>query len=236
MVAALVFTYIVNSQSGNALGETMSLRLLSWSVRSSGSSPATAGALLGSDASGYLVYLIALAFVLLAFAVSNLFAAESGLLATTIMGIIIANANIPNFRTILSFKEDLTVLVISVLFIVLAANIELSTLLQVTNWSSFVLLLVIMLVIRPATIFLSTIGTSFTLQEKLYLSWIAPRGVVMTSVSALFAARLTGRHRRGRGARAARVPGHRRYGAAQQPDALPLARRLGVAGLNPRGS
>lgn len=239
MVAALVFTYIVNSQSGNALGETLSTFGLFIVVGSiigviAGYSLA---ALLGQRRiPDYLVNVIALAFVLLAFAVSDLLVAESGLLATTIMGIIIANADIPNFRTILSFKEDLTVLVISVLFIVLAANIELSTLLQVTNWSSVALLMVIMLVIRPATIFLSTIGTNFTLQEKLYLSWIAPRGIVAASVSALFAARLTGE---GIAGAEALVPlvflvivGTVLLNSLT---ALPLARRLGVAEPDPQG-
>src|SRR5690625_199994 len=239
MVAALVFTYIVNSQGGNALGQTVStfgLFIVVGSIVGVIAGYTLAALLRQRRIPDSLVNLLALAFVLLAFAVSNLFAAESGLLATTIMGIIIANANIPNFRTILSFKEDLTVLVISVLFIVLAANIELSTLLQVTNWSSVALLLVIMLVIRPATIFLSTIGTNFTLQEKLYLSCIAPRGIVAASVSALFAARFTDE---GMAGAEALVPlvflvivGTVLLNSLT---ALPLARRLGVAEPDPQG-
>src|SRR5690554_1812553 len=194
MIAALVFTYIVHTRSGDALSQTLVTFGLFIVVGT------IVGVIAGYSLSfllkqrripDFLVNLIALAFVFLAFAVSNMFVDESGLLATTIMGILIANSSVPNFRSILSFKEDLTVLVISVLFIVLAANIEFSTLLQVTNWSSLALLLVIMLVIRPLAIFISSAGSSITFKEKLYLSWIAPRGIVAASVSSLFAARLS---------------------------------------------
>ncbi|CAN5731134.1 hypothetical protein BH24DEI2_BH24DEI2_19010 [soil metagenome] len=84
----------------------------------------------------------------------------------------------------------MTILFISLLFIVLAANIELDTLLQVLDASTLVLLVALMLVVRPLSIFISTIGSDFTLKEKLYLSWIAPRGIVAAAVSSLFASKL----------------------------------------------
>ncbi len=194
MVAALVFTFLVNMEAGQAVSQTL-LTLVRFIVVGS-----VVGTVFGYVLANllklrripdFLVNLISLAFVFAAFEGSNFFASESGLLATTIMGIIIANTSVPNFRSILNFKEDLTVLVISVLFIVLAANIEFGTLLQVMNWQMLLLLVVIMLVARPLTIFLCTLGTKFTLQEKLFLSWIAPRGIVAASVSSLFASRLT---------------------------------------------
>lgn len=193
MVAVLVFTYLIHAESGDALSQTLVIFgrfIVVGSVVGGIAGFAMAELLKRRQIPDFLVNLIALAFVLLAFAGANVFASESGLLATTLMGIIIANTSVPNFRSILRFKEDLTVLVISVLFIVLAANIHLDTLLQVTSLRSLLLLGVIMLVIRPLAIFVSTWGTDFTLKHKLYLSWIAPRGIVAASVSALFAARL----------------------------------------------
>src|SRR5690554_3525330 len=112
MVAALVFTWIVNSQTGNALGQTLSTFGLFIAIGSAVgvvAGYALAALLRQRLLPDYLVNVTSLAFVLMAFAVSNMLSAESGLLATTIMGIIIANSSVPSFRTILSFKEDLTV-------------------------------------------------------------------------------------------------------------------------------
>lgn len=239
MIAALVYTFIIHSRSGGAISQTLitfGLFIVVGTIIG-----VVAGYLLGfllrkRSIPDYLVNLASLAFVLLAFSVSNLLVAESGLLATTIMGIIIANTSVPNFRSILSFKEDLTVFVISVLFIVLAANIELQTLLQVTSWKSVLLLAVIMLLIRPVTIFLSAAGSKFTLKEKIYLSWIAPRGIVAASVSSLFAARLMSR-----GIDGAEILVPLVFlvivGTVllNSLTALPLAKRLGVAEPDPQG-
>jgi NhaP-type Na+/H+ or K+/H+ antiporter len=239
MVAVLVFTWLVHAGSGDALNQTLLIFgrfILVGSVIGVIAGFAMAALLKRRQIPDFLVNLIALAFVFLAFAVSNMLASESGLLATTLMGIIIANTSVPNFRSILSFKEDLSVLVISVLFIVLAANIQLDTLLQVTSLRSLLLLAVIMLVVRPLSIFASTAGTDFTFKEKLYLSWIAPRGIVAASVSSLFAARLAGE---GFAGAPVLVPlvflvivGTVLLNSVT---ALPLARLLGVAEPDPQG-
>lgn len=138
----------------------------------------------------YLINIVALAFVFVFFAVSNTLAAESGLLTTTIMGIYLANRNVPKLEELATFKEELTILSISVLFIVLAANIELESLVAVLSWRSALLVAVIMLVVRPLNVFASTIGSGLTLQEKLFISWIGPRGIVAAAVSSLFALEL----------------------------------------------
>ncbi len=240
MIAALVFTYIVHSESGDALSQTLwmfALFIIVGTIVGLIAGYGLALLLRRRRIPDFLVNFIALAFVFVAFAVSNLLVDESGLLATTIMGIIIANSSVPNFRSILSFKEDLTVLIISVLFIVLAANIELSTLLSVMNWQSLALLAVIMLVVRPLAIFISASGSkSITTQEKIYMSWIAPRGIVAASVSSLFAARLTAE-----GVQGAEVLVPLVFlvivGTVllNSLTALPFARRLGVAEPDPQG-
>ncbi len=139
----------------------------------------------------YLTNLVALALVFSVYAGSNLLSPESGLLATTVMGLLMANLRAPNIGEILTFKEDLSLLFISLLFIVLAANIELGAFVTALSWQSLALVGVIMFVVRPLNIFVSTIGSPLSWREKLFLSWIAPRGIVAASVTSLFASRLT---------------------------------------------
>jgi NhaP-type Na+/H+ or K+/H+ antiporter len=135
----------------------------------------------------YLVNVVSLAMVFGCFALANELAHESGLLTTTIMGIIVANRKVPRLEELLSFKETLSILFISLLFIVLAANIQLGTFLNVLTWKSFLLVAIIMVIVRPVNIFASSIGSNLSFKEKLFLSSIAPRGIVAASVTSLFA-------------------------------------------------
>ncbi|MEQ9519934.1 MAG: sodium:proton antiporter [Parvibaculum sp.] len=137
----------------------------------------------------YLHNVTTLAFVLFAFAISNQIAHESGLLAVTVMGVILANMKGLDTEEILNFKESLTVLLTSVLFIVLAARMPLSGF--EAGWLPTLLLLgFILFIARPLVVLTATIGTSVPWAERAVLSWIAPRGIVAAAVSALFALQL----------------------------------------------
>ncbi|MDP8080311.1 cation:proton antiporter [Phocoenobacter skyensis] len=137
----------------------------------------------------YLRNVFVLAYVLLLFSISNALSHESGLLTVTVLGVALANwKNFPK-DNILEFKESLTVLLISVLFIVLAARIDLDALLSV-GFSGILLLLIAMFVARPLAIWASSIGSKLTLNEKLMISWVGPRGIVAAAISSLFAIRL----------------------------------------------
>lgn len=137
----------------------------------------------------YLRNVITLACVLVVFSVSNELVHESGLLAVTVMGIILANSKDLDTEGILNFKESLTVLLTSVLFIVLAARVPLHSV-DLAGWGTALLLLFILFVVRPLSVLVSTLGTSLPWAERAVLSWIAPRGIVAAAVSALFALRL----------------------------------------------
>ncbi|PLW84352.1 sodium:proton antiporter [Kineobactrum sediminis] len=137
----------------------------------------------------YLQNLATLSVVFAAFSVSDHLAHESGLLAVTLMGMWLANKKDLHINEILNFKENLSVVLISGLFILLAARLTVDNILAL-GWTPLLLLLVMQLVARPASIWLSSIGSSLTWQEKSLLSWIAPRGIVAAAVSALFAIRL----------------------------------------------
>lgn len=127
-----------------------------------------------------------LAIVLLTMTLSNRFSAESGLLAVTILGIWMANQDDLEIDAILEFKEDLSMILISALFILLAARLDLAALWRL---GPMVLLMmgVVQFIARPACIFLSCINSGLRFREKLLLSWIAPRGIVAAAVSSVFA-------------------------------------------------
>lgn len=137
----------------------------------------------------YLHRIASLALVLGIFTLSNSVAGESGLLAVTVMGIRLANTHDLVITDILNFKEALTLLLISILFILLAARIDLQALAGV-GWGALGVLLAIILVARPAAVWLSAIGSSLNWRQKAALAWIAPRGIVAAAISALFALRL----------------------------------------------
>jgi NhaP-type Na+/H+ or K+/H+ antiporter len=138
----------------------------------------------------FLENYFALAVVLVVFTGANLLGKESGLVAVTVVGIVLANTRRLDVRELIAFKEDLTLLLLTVLFILLAARLELEDLMTVL-WPSLALLAVALFVARPLSVWISGIGTSVTIKEKLLLSWVAPRGIVAAAVSSLFALRLS---------------------------------------------
>ncbi|MGE0371065.1 MAG: cation:proton antiporter [Gammaproteobacteria bacterium] len=238
LLAVLVFEFIVSGQGGGAIGHTLIVFGQTVAV----------GLILGA-AGGYALGLIlrrhllpeylhniaTLAILLGLYAVSDLLAEESGLLTVTVTGIWLANMKNVHVDEILDFKESLSLLLISVLFIILAARIEFAQFEQL-GWSAIWVFLVIQFIARPIKIFLSTWGSTLDWRARALLSWIAPRGIVAAAVSALFALRLE------------------EYGSAeaallvpltflviigtvvlQSATARPLASLLGVAEPEPRG-
>jgi NhaP-type Na+/H+ or K+/H+ antiporter len=130
-----------------------------------------------------------LTFMLGFFAFSNFLVHESGLLTVTIMGIWLANMKGVPVDEILEFKESLSVLLISALFILLAARMEFS-MLTMLGWGPLWVILILMFVARPLAVWLAAINTDLSWQEKTFLGWVAPRGIVAAAVSALFAFKL----------------------------------------------
>ncbi|MCZ7585975.1 MAG: cation:proton antiporter [Deltaproteobacteria bacterium] len=133
---------------------------------------------------------IALGAVLAAFAASNSIQPESGLLAVTLMGIVLANQRDVYIRHIIEFKETLRVLLISVLFIVLGARVRLEHLTEV-GWAGAAFLALMIFVARPLSVWLSTLRSGLGFPEKALLAWMAPRGIVAAAVSAVFGLYLT---------------------------------------------
>lgn len=138
----------------------------------------------------YLLNVVSLSVVLLVFVESDIFAHESGLLAVVVMGMVMGNMNLPNLKELLYFKESLSVLLISILFILLAANINISDMELIYTWNTGILFLVIVFLIRPIGVFLSTRGSGLKLNEKLFIGWVGPRGIVAAGIASLFGSKL----------------------------------------------
>lgn len=124
------------------------------------------------------------------FTLSNEVQPESGLLTTTVMGIVLANQRQISTRHLSQFKEDIGVLLLSGLFIVLAARLELEQLSNISG-RALVFLALLVFVARPLSVLASTIGSPLSWRERAFIAWIAPRGIVAVSVASLFALQLT---------------------------------------------
>ncbi|KST62847.1 cation:proton antiporter [Mastigocoleus testarum] len=124
------------------------------------------------------------------FALSQNIRSESGLMTTVVAGIVFANSSVPEERQLRQFKGQLTILSVSVLFILLAADLSIDSLLAL-GWGSLFSVLALMFIVRPINILLCTWNSNFNWRQKLFLSWIAPRGIVSASVASLFAILLT---------------------------------------------
>ncbi len=191
LLAVLVYESIVSLANGGGLIHTLVIFLNTLVI--GGSLGCLAGYFLGlllrhSWLPVYLHNLGTISLVLGTFALSNELQHESGLLAVTLMGIWLANMRDVNVADILSFKENLSILLISALFILLAARIELDELLML-GWPALVLLAIIQFVARPLAVLLCTYGSDLKWRERALVAWIGPRGIVAAAISAFFALR-----------------------------------------------
>jgi NhaP-type Na+/H+ or K+/H+ antiporter len=130
---------------------------------------------------------VSLMLVVACFTLSNAVQAESGLLATTVMGIIMANQRRSEIRHILEFKENLSVLIISLLFIALASRVKLEQLQGLNWWGLLGFVGALIVFARPLSIIASTLGSGLTWRERVFLMFMAPRGIVAAAVSSVFA-------------------------------------------------
>ena len=178
---------------------------------------------------------VALGLAVLSFAVSGHFQEESGLVAVTVMGIYLANQRSVSVKNIIEFKENLRVLLISTLFIILAARLDMADF-EKAGVPALYFLAFLIVVARPLSVYLSTIGSGLDIKERVFIMCVAPRGIVAAAIASVFALRLA-------------EIGHPQaelmvpltfiviigtvaiYGLG----ALPLAKLLGLARVNPQG-
>ncbi|MEO0837055.1 MAG: cation:proton antiporter, partial [Cyanobacteria bacterium J06642_3] len=134
--------------------------------------------------------LVVLAAVWGLFGLSESLRSESGLMATVVAGIVVKASGIPEERLLKRFKGQLTVLCVSVLFILLAADLSIASVFAL-GWGSVLAVGVLMLIVRPISVTVCTWNSGMNWRQKLFLSWVAPKGIVSASVASLFAILLT---------------------------------------------
>jgi len=187
---------------------------------------------------------VLLAVALTAHALSNQVLPEVGLLTVTVLGITLANQRSVSLSHVLEFKENLSVLLISCLFIVLAARIELESV-KSLGMGGLLFLVALIALVRPLSVLFSTFGKSLSWNQRLFLSFLAPRGIVAAAVTSVFALEVS--HAASEGHASAELVADAAkmvpltfvviigtvaiYGLA----AAPLARRLGLASQRPEG-
>jgi len=194
LLAVLVFEFIISSGTGQSYAIEHTLITFGKTLVLGITLGFSSGYLLGQTLRNhwlpqFLQNAGTLTFMLGCFAFSNFLVHESGLLTVTIMGIWLANMKGVPVDEILEFKESLSVLLISALFILLAARMDLNTI-TVLGWGPLWVIAILMVVARPLAVWLAAIGTDLSWQEKTFLGWVAPRGIVAAAVAALFAFKL----------------------------------------------
>ncbi|MBD8874395.1 sodium:proton antiporter [Rhodanobacter sp. DHB23] len=234
LLAVLVYEVVVSREQGHALSVFLG------TVLCGAATGALAAWLLGlllrrQSIPEYLQNFGVLATVLLAFTIANRLAHDSGLLTVTIMGIALGNMRDVHVDDILDFKEHLTTLLVSLLFILLAARLP-WPLPGDLLWEGFVIFLIAQFLVRPFSVLIASLGSPLGWRERTLIGWVAPRGIVAASVSALFALRLQALGVAGAGALVPLVfiliVG---TVVLQSATARPLALWLGVAEPEPRG-
>ena len=130
-----------------------------------------------------------LAAVLFVYAGANILHEEAGLVSATVLGLVMGNMNLPSIDELRRFKEYITVILVSGLFIVLTADLNPGLLIDM-NWRSWALLATLIFIVRPATVFAATYGAGLDREDRILIGWIAPRGIVAAAVAGAFSVRM----------------------------------------------
>lgn len=191
-LALLVFEFILSSTPGQAVGEI--IWILCKLVITGTAVGVISGYIFGLILRKYLIpeflqNISTLTAVVFIYMVSEQIQHESGLLATTIMGVWLANMKDVWIEEIINFKESLSILLISSLFLLLAARLDISLIPQL-GWKVMIFLAIVQFIIRPISVWACSIGSKLNWRERALISWISPRGIVAAAISSLFVIRL----------------------------------------------
>ncbi|MCH2174646.1 MAG: cation:proton antiporter [Lentisphaeria bacterium] len=192
-VALLCFKMIqVESDSGYAIALWELLKRIAIGIAMGGAAGGILLAVLHRkwvDEENLNIFMLSAAVAI--FTISDLMIHESGLLSVTIAGFIVGLKDLPEVKKLKVYKAELIELLIGLLFVLLAARLDMASFHKI-GFKGFILVLAVMFIVRPANIFISTVGSKLNIKEKLFLSWIGPRGIVAASMASLFALDLSG--------------------------------------------
>ncbi|MFP6655935.1 MAG: sodium:proton antiporter [Myxococcota bacterium] len=130
-----------------------------------------------------------LAAVLLLFAGAESLVSHSGILAVTVAGVVVGNARTPVDRNLREFKDQLTVMLIGLLFVLLAADVRFEQV-AALGWAGLGVVATLIFVVRPIVVWICTLGSDLSRGERLFIAWVAPRGIVAAAIASLVAADL----------------------------------------------
>lgn len=133
----------------------------------------------------YLKAPMTFACVLVVYGLANEMFAEAGLLAVTVMGMVMGNLSIAGMAELRRFKEYITILLVSTIFIVLTADLDPNVLVHL-DWHAAALVFAVLFIMRPAAVLLSTMFTDMNWRDRILVAWIAPRGIVAAAVAGVF--------------------------------------------------
>jgi len=187
VLVVVIFDYFAGS-GPSSLGETL-LHLVAGvggAVIIGGAAAWLLGrAYLAGHVAEYLKGPLALAAALGTYALANLILAEAGLIAATVFGVVLGNMNLPSIGEIRRFKEYIAILLVTAVFLLLTADLD-PAIMAAMDWRSAALIAAVIFVVRPAAVWISTLGAGMSWQERLLVGWIAPRGVVAAAVAGIF--------------------------------------------------
>lgn len=192
LLAVIVFQFFVYTGQGSNIVHVF--ESLGIAIASGGLLGAVGGWLTGQAFRAGLVpeYLkspVMLVLVLVIFVGANYVQHEAGLLAVTVMGIVIANMNLPGFGDMRRFKEYITIMLVSIVFVLLTSDLDVGSLASI-GWRGAALIAALLFMARPAAIMLATIGAGMQFRERVLLAWIAPRGIVAAATAGVMGPRL----------------------------------------------
>jgi NhaP-type Na+/H+ or K+/H+ antiporter len=127
-----------------------------------------------------------LSAVLLLYAGSEVVLSHSGILAVAVAGVVVGNTRTPVVQDLREFKDQLTVMLIGLLFVVLAADVRFEQVRDL-GWAGLGVVATLILVVRPLSVWLCTLGSDLTAGERVFIGWIAPRGIVAAAIASLVA-------------------------------------------------
>ncbi len=188
LFAVLAFEIYLVLEAGHEAGSLILTVLLAIAIAIPGGIFAgrfLSWAFVRGEAPEYLKAPILLAAVVGMNSLTNLVLEEGGLLTVTVMGITMANTKIASLTELRRFKETITILLVSGLFVILTASLQREVLFSL-EWRVVGFLVAVLFVIRPLAIFIATIGAGLSWKERLLVGWIAPRGIVAVAVAGLF--------------------------------------------------
>lgn len=202
MLAVLVFEELLNPERLHVVTTNWQVAPEIWSALQLILSTLGVGTLIGIMFGGALIWGVGrflipdhlygvafLAAAFAAFALSNFVVHESGLVAVTVLGILLANQRRISMEQVIEFKEHLGVFLISCLFIVLGSRLDLSQIGEL-GWRGFAFLALMIVVVRPLSVAVGCLGTKLPFRERLFLAGLAPRGIVAAAVTSIFALRI----------------------------------------------